>query len=219
MKIDDFFIILQIAHLVPLAIAGIRYSRIDPSYRPFILLLLLGFLNETANYISIKTIGANSVSFNVFQIIDCCILLYQFKAWGFFKNKNVFLTLIIVALSVWVTENFIYSSILTFNPYFRVSYAFLIELIIANRIIYVVTENTSIIKNAKFLICIGLVIMFMYQIVFEGVLISDPSMGTDASKLIIKSFGFMNVFVQLLYAWAFAVAPAKLELLWTKKTI
>ena len=54
MKVDQFFVILQVAHLLPLVIAGIRYSRMDPAYRPFILLLLLGFLNESVNYLLIK---------------------------------------------------------------------------------------------------------------------------------------------------------------------
>ena len=93
-------------------------------------------------------------------------------------------------------------------------YAFLIELIIANRIIYVVTEKTSIRKNAKFLICVGLIIVFMYQIVYEGALLADPGLTETSSKIIIKTMGFTDVFVQLLYAWAFLVAPGKLDLLW-----
>jgi hypothetical protein len=218
MKVDQFFIVLQAAHLLPLAIAGIRYKRIDPSYRPFILLLLLGFVNETANYLSIKFWGTNSISFNLFHLVECWLILCQFKVWGFFKNKKVYIALLVVTSLAWLVENFIYSTILTFNPYFRILYAFLIELIIANRIIYVITEKTSIVKNAKFLICIGLIIVFMYQIIFEGALIADPDFAGNSTNIILTSFAFMDVFVQLLYAWAFAVAPVKMALLWNKKT-
>lgn len=216
MKVDQFFIILQVAHLLPLIIAGVRYSRMDPSYRPFILLLLLGFVNESINYLLIKKFGSNSVSFNIFHIVECSVLLYQFKVWGFFKDKKIYPVLMAIAVAGWVAENFFYSGMHVFNPYFRVLYAFLIELIIANRIIYVVNEKTNVAKNAKFIICIGLIIVFMYQIVYEGALMADPGQTDTSSKIIIKTMGFIDVFVHLLYAWAFIVAPGKMDLLWKR---
>ena len=214
MKVDQFFLILQVAHLLPLAIAGIRYHRMDPAYRPFILLLLLGFINESVNYLLIKKFGTNSVSFNIFHIVECSVLLYQFSVWGFFNDKRIYFALLISAAVAWTTENFLYSSIRFFNPYFRVLCAFLVEVIIANRIIYVVAEKTSIAKNAKFIICVGLIIVFMYRMVYEGALLADPVLTEASSKLIIKTMGFTDVFVHLLYAWAFLVAPGKFDLMW-----
>ena len=214
MKVDQFFLILQAAHLLPLVIACVRYHRMDPAYRPFILLLLLGVINESVNYLLIKRYGTNSVSFNLFHIVECAVLLYQFNVWEFFSDKRIYFALLGSAAAAWTMENFLFSSIRIFNPYFRVLCAFLIELIIANRIIYVVTEKTSIAKNAKFVICVGLIIVFMYRMVYEGALLADPGLTENSSKLIIKMMGFTDVFVHLLYAWAFLVAPGKFDLMW-----
>ena len=209
MNVDQYFILLQAAHLIPIGIALIRYSVIDPSYRPFIFLLVLGVVNETINYLSIKLFGSNAVSFNVFHIVECLVLLYQFRIWNFFRSNRFFQVLVSAAVIASFSENFLFSSITVFNPYFRIFYAFLIELIIANRIIYIVNERTSVVKNARFIICVGLIIVFIYQIVFEGALMADPGLGETSSKLIIKLMGFTDVFVQLLYASALIVAPPK----------
>jgi hypothetical protein len=216
MNVDQYFILQQVTHAVPLVIAAVRYSKIDASYRPFILLLLLGFINETINYLSIKLFRTNSISFNIFHIVEFLFLLYQFRLWDFFKSRTFYKALVIFGLLAWVAENFLLSSITVLNPYFRIFYAFTIELIIANRLIYVVNEKRSLAKNAKFLICIGLIILYMYQIIFEGALLSRSPLGTT-SILIIRAMGYTDVIVQFMFSWALLVASEKIALAWEKK--
>jgi hypothetical protein len=217
MNLDQYFILLQVTHAVPLAIAAMRYKKLDASFRPFMLLLLLGLINETISYVSIKLFRTNSISFNFFHIVEFLLLLYQFKIWGFFKSKLFYYTAAVVAILVWAVENFLLSSIMLLNPYFRILYAFVIELIIANRLIYVVNEKTTLTKNARFLICIGLIIVYMYQIIFEGALLS-PEPVSRTSQLIIRAIGYTDILVQLLYSWAFLVASDKISFNWETKS-
>ena len=216
MNVDQYFLLLQVTHGVPVAIAAFRYKKLDHSFRPFMLLLLLGFINESINYASIKLFKTNSISYNFFHIVEFLLLLYQFKIWGFFRSKVFYNSAAIIAMLAWSTENFIVSNIMVVNPYFRILYAFVIELIIANRLIYVVNEKTSLAKNARFLICIGLIIVYMYQIIFEGALLSPEPPGRT-SEFIIRAMGYTDILVQLLYSCAFLVASEKISFNWQRK--
>jgi hypothetical protein len=215
MSVFQLFLFMQLARLVPFAIGMIRWKKIDPSYKPFIILLGMGLINETINYILIKYRETNVIPFNVFQIVECLVILYQFRVWGFFRKNYYFYCAAGAFVTFWFIQNVVFKGIFAFYPYFRVFYAFTIVIIILNRIIYVANENTNVLRNARFIISTGMIIFFIYQIVFEGALIVNKR---DDNEIFIKLFGFMDIFMNIIYAWAMYIAPGKRAFAWNKNT-
>src|SRR6476659_6418242 len=147
MKLFKFFLLSEFV-FIPLVVALIRYRKIDPSFRPFILLLALGFINQLLGYILILLYHTNVVTFNVFQLVECLLILYQFKRWGFLKTRPALLNLLFVAsLIFWLVQNIVLGKLQELSPYFRIYYAFMLVLIIVNEIIYVANETVSIASN------------------------------------------------------------------------
>jgi hypothetical protein len=218
MTVFLLFLSMQVARLIPLLIGIIRWKKIDPSYKPFIVLLALGLINETISYVLIKTIGTNVIPFNIFQIVECLVILYQFRVWGFFRKNYYFYGAAFAFITFWITQNLVFKGIFNFHPYFRVFYAFTIVLIILNRIIYVANENMNVFRNAKFIISTGFVIFFIYQILFEGALIANTTVEEQKRNIFIKLFMFMDIIMNIIYIWAMYIAPGKRDFAWNKNT-
>jgi hypothetical protein len=209
---------MQIARLIPFLIGIIRWKKIDATYKPFIVLLGLGLINETISYVLIKLIKTNVIPFNIFQIVECLVLLYQFRMWSFFRRDYYFYVAGGAFIAFWVVQNVVYGGLTSFIPYFRVFYAFTIVLIILNRIIYVANENTNVFRNAKFIISTGLIIFFIYQILFEGALIVNTTVESQQRNIFIKLLMFMDIMMNVIYIWAMYIAPSKRDFVWNKNT-
>lgn len=109
---------------------------------------------------------------------------------------------------LWITENILFNKIETFSPWFRVTYAFVTVLLSINEINYlIVQDNKNLIRNARFLVCLGFIIFFIYQIIYEASLF----VGSDTvfSLQVIFMFNYINAFVNLIYAIAVLFVPVK----------
>jgi hypothetical protein len=216
MSVFQLFLLMQFARLIPFLIGVSRWKKIDPTYKPFIVLLGLGLVNESISYLLIKVIGTNVIPFNVFQIVECLVLLYQFRVWQFFRKNYYFYVAAGAFIAFWIIQNLVFGGLQNFYPYFRVFYAFTIVLIILNRIIYVANENTNVFRNAKFIISSGLIIFFIYQILFEGALIANTTVEEQERNIFIKLLGFMDIMMNVIYIWAMYIAPGKRDFAWNK---
>jgi hypothetical protein len=202
------FLLLQFSALMPLSAALVRIRKIDPSYYPFLLWIFLGLVNESLNFILIKLVGSNAVSFNIFHIIEALLITYQLMVWGFLKSRPSYLYWVSVAFVItWTVENLLFNKIFEFSPFFRIFYAFALVLIIVNEIFYIARETSNLFTNAKFIICTGLILLFVYQILFEGALMVSTTKSTI--NYIISIFIFMNASLNAIYAWGILVMKKK----------
>jgi hypothetical protein len=204
--------------LIPLLIGLIRFNRTVASFQPFLLLLALAFISEAIGFICIRVLNAsNAVPSNLYGLAESLVILYQFYVWGFLKRKHVLFIVLVSGIStVWITENLIFNKIETFSPFFRVSYAFIIVLLSINEINFlIVRDNKNLLKNSRFLICLGFITFFIYQIIYEATCFVEP----DSSVLLLKivsMFNSINAFVNLLYAIAVLYIPVKEEYYFNK---
>ncbi|KAA2239487.1 hypothetical protein F0L74_25125 [Chitinophaga agrisoli] len=198
---------------IPLIIGVVRYFKMDTSYHPFILLLLMAFTSEVISFICIHYLETdNAITLNFYVLIECVILLFQFRAWGFLRRKpRLFLFLMVILVIIWIVENLVFYKIETYSPFFKGAYSFVIVLLSINEINYmIVQDNRQPFWNAKFLICLGFIIYFIYQIILEAsyyVLETDNAL-VVATK-IVSMFGYINAFVNLLYGVATLLIPDK----------
>src|SRR3954465_1276951 len=103
------------------AIMGlVRYRNADTSYRPFFYYILYSLFNElfVGLYLTpYATKKASIINWEIFNLLECLLLLVQFYYWKRFKNfEKWFLALLGLAVSGWMTENFVFSGIYAFNP-------------------------------------------------------------------------------------------------------
>jgi len=205
--------------LIPLIIGLIRYRKIDRSYQLFVILMLMYLVNETNNFLSIKLFRTNAINFNIFSLIEGVYVIYIFHLWGFLqKQKRLFILLQVGITLLWIIENLVFLKITEFSPYYRLVYSFIIVLLSVNQVNFLVIHNSkNLLKNGQFLICVGFIIFFMYQILYEGAYFIrhiSPDSKTFGRR-IMSLFVDMNIFINLYYAIAIFFIPEKEKLPFT----
>lgn len=199
--------------LLPLLIALARIRKIQSNYYPFVALIALAALTELLSFIAIRLFETNAVVSNIYCLLECLLILYQFYRWRFYTQPRRWYWIIpTFCVLVWVTENLVFMNITSFGPVFRISYAFLVVMLSINEINYLIThENRQLFRNARFIICIGFIIFFLYQILFEGSLyIAQADNSPMISNKIISLSAYINVLVNIIYAVAMLLIPEKM---------
>lgn len=200
--------------LLPLIIGLIRIRKIQSSYYPFLALIMLGALSEFCSFFSIRYFQSNAIVSNTWCLLECLLILYQFYCWRFYAKPRAWYW-IVPALCVlaWLIENIVFMKITSFGHVFRVSYAFLLVMLSINEINYLIThENRQLFKNARFLISMGFIIFFLYQILFEGSLyIVETERNTVISNKIISLAIYVNALANVIFAVAMVFIPAKMQ--------
>lgn len=208
-----FNFVLSETVVIPLIIGVARFHKINASYHPFILLLLMAFTSEVISFICIHFLhDKNAVTVNIYALIESLILLYLFRSWGFLYRKHkLFYTLVVLFSVLWITEDIIFLKIEEYSPFFKGAYSFVIVLLSINEINYMIVQDSKqLFRNAKFLICLGFIVYFIYQIIYEAsyyVLGKDNVVSVATS--IISMFGYINASVNLLYGVAVFLIPEK----------
>ncbi len=183
----------------------VRIKRLGKTYLPFYIVLVLGVLAELASNILIYTFKvSNAPVIKVYSLVECCMVLYLFQLWRNQKNdRQLFIFLYSICIGFWVVENIVFLNIDTFSPYFRVFYAFIIVLLSINQINSMMFNHDGpLLKNPRFLLCLGFTILFLYQIIYEASYFIGQDKSIVANKIII-GFDYINFIINLLFAVAF----------------
>lgn len=205
------FFLLSQSILLPLITGLIRLRRIDKSYRPFFILLVIGILTELISFVIIqKLYKSNIVILNIYTLLEWILIAWQFHAWGFLKQrKKTFYLLLILTTLWWVAENCVLHALTEMTPYFHFLCNFLIVLLSVNEINFMIThQNRNLFRNPKFLICIGFIIYFLYMIVYYWAF-EISRFGKPGISLSIMFFvAYVNAIANIIYAIAFLLIPA-----------
>lgn len=216
MKLNLIFL-LSLSVLVPILAGLIRFRRIGKSYQPFFIFLLAGLATEVISSCIIDnkpTSNANVV--NVDALLEWILIFWQFRVWGFFRTKKyVSYVILLLPCTVWITENLILGRGNDFSPYFRFFYSFLIVLLSVNKINFMIThDNRNLLGHPDLLICIGFIIYFIYDIVYEWAYQSSLLGATYITSSIIFLFAYINALTNIIFAIALLriAAPEKFTL-------
>lgn len=208
MKYFFLFLISQ-SILLPIIAGLISLRRIDKSYQPFFLLLVIGFLVEIISLFSIRLTKENTIPVNIYTLVEWSLLAWQFHVWGFLRQKKpLFYALLGLGALVWIIVNLVFGKIHDFSPYFRFFYYFVVVLLSVNEINFMITHyNRNLFRNPRFLICIGLIIYFVYMIVyywaFEITKLGRPEISISITFL----QAYVNALANIIYAIAFLLIP------------
>lgn len=209
-ELEIFLFSLTIA--IPAIIALFRLKNADPAFYPFFIYIFLSLFNEllVGLYLVNQSKQALTVNWQLFNLAEWLILLVQFYYWGRFKERRaLFFVVLFSSLGWWVFENLIYSNIYSFNPIFLIGYSFILVLLSINTIKYVITQhNSSLGRNALFIICVTFVIFFVYTIVVFTLLATNP-ISSQFSRKIFEIRVYVNALTNILYAIAVYYIPVK----------
>lgn len=198
------------------AIGGaIRFRKMDPSYHPFIYYALVSVFTETIVYIMTLNNYQDLLApyvYNVFHLAEFFFLSWMFHNWGLFKRKkSLFIAINIFFLVLYISTMYMrgYGK-LNYFACIADSFALIFFSISAFNTM-IVNDRVNIFKNAKFWICIGMIIYFTYFILVytEKLSFLDIKRSPDLNQKIWFVQAISNVLVNFLYAIAVIWIPRK----------
>lgn len=191
-------------------IGWIRFSKTDPAYFPFLLLLSIGFINEIISIILLTNGYNNIINFNTFLLIESILLTWQFRKWGLLKrNGYVFYILIFIFAGSWIAENF-FISVDAFNSYFFIVQSFLLVIMSIYMINVILTEDsTPLSRQPVFLICLGLIVYFTYAVLVEAFWIFGLNKSRSFRLRVFEIMSYINLVTNLIFAFAFLWIPMR----------
>jgi hypothetical protein len=194
-------------------LAFIRFTGIEKSFAPFVILVWLGLLNESISYLLTHQGHSNAVNSNIYTLVESILLLWFFRLQGSFSgNRRFFYLLAGIFIIGWVVEKFLLYDIRRFSSYFTTLYSFCVVLLsihTINRLVAGEPKNRAF--NAVFLICIGFVLFYTYALLVEIFWIYGLNSGAEFRVQVYRILAFINLFVNLLYAVAIIWIPRKQE--------
>jgi hypothetical protein len=189
-------------------IGWIRFKKIDPAFFPFIFLIWIGVGNEVISLILMYHGYPNVVNFNLFALTEALFISWQFFRWNLFKHKWVLFILQLAFISFFLIESFS-RGLFSFNSYFIIIHSFLIVLMsisMVNKNIF--QDNSALLRNPVFLICMGFIIYFTYTVLVEAFWIFG--LHRKLFRLAIHEIlVYINLFTNLLFAFSILWMPMK----------
>ena len=198
--------------LIPFITGLVRWRRIADGYRPFFILIVIAVIIEAIDGYLIKVKHhSNAIPNNIYALIESILILWQFHVWGLLRTrKTAFYGLLLLFGLVWVTENLYFGHITEFPPYFMFFYSFLTVMFSVNKINFMIThDNRNLLRRPDFLICIGLIIFFIYKLIYEWAYQASLFGQSSITTNIIMLFGYINALTNIIFAIAFLLIPAR----------
>ncbi|MCS3801761.1 hypothetical protein [Niastella sp. OAS944] len=208
--------ILSLSIGLAVIIGIVRFRRIDSSYYPFLYNAIAALSVEILNRILNVTGHPHAFTFmlNVFSYIDFFFFLWLFHNWGLFnRRKTTFIAIASVFFIIWLVSNIILTGFIKNNSYFFILYAFALIFFSVNTFNkMVVNERSSIYRNPKFWICLGIIIFYSFFIVVFATGLSvffERNMSRVFRRELWAISVYSNLLVNLLYAVAVICIPRK----------
>ena len=194
-------------------IGVVRFKKINQQYYPILYSIWLGCLNEIISISLAHNFSNSSISNNIYILVESILLIFFFKNLGLFNSRKIILYLIIAGfICEWFIENFILGQITVVSAYFSIFSSFVIVLMSINTINELIIRNSSrIFANATFLLCLGFIVFFTYQVLVYAFWIYGAQSDTGFLLNIFTILIYINLLTNLIYALAVLWMPKKLE--------
>ncbi|MBN8782733.1 MAG: hypothetical protein ABS85_15725 [Sphingobacteriales bacterium SCN 48-20] len=196
---------------IGVVIGWVRFRKTDPAFLPFLLLLTAGLLNELTGLFVMLRGQNNSVNYNIYSLAEPILITWQFHRWKLFNGRNwLYFLLQSTYVLVWAAEYALATESHLFNSYFQILYSFAIvvmSIMMINRLLFSVTR--SLFTDATFLICMGLVLYFLYAILLEAFWLYGLNKSRVFQLRIYYLMSYINLFTNIIFALATLWMPLK----------
>jgi hypothetical protein len=201
----NFYFLLSLVVLFPWIAGLIRFKHMQRMYRPFILLITVAVLTEIVSRILIAYYKNNLIAINIYSLIECLLIITQFYFWRYHsRTRRWYPYFGLLCIVIWIADNLIPGRLTQdVGTIFRVSAAFVVVILSINEINFlIIHENRNLLKNARFLICTGWLIYFLYEVLLEGF-----SYITKINQLSV----YVNLLVNIIYGISVCFIPRRSE--------
>jgi hypothetical protein len=202
-------VLLSLSIFLP-TLAGLFLFLKNKTITPFLLCLFLGSM-VTILPILIKGCYLLNSIINIYILFELVLFLFQFKKWGLFKKKLNFYVLIFLSMLVWLYTGIYISDIGIRNTYFRLFYSFILVLIATDFVNKIAFERIKLMKDYRFIICIGFIIFYFYNIIIESFCLTKLGFSSQFIYNIFNIKSYLNAFVNLLYFVALLCIHKKMK--------
>jgi hypothetical protein len=159
-------VIFALSILIAGVIAILRFAQIRDVYRPFIYLVWVACITELLSVYLVLNHQYNIIPYTIYNLCESLLLLWFFQKLKVLKKKSFLFFLIVLFVIIWVSETFLIQQFGNkFTYYFNIIYGFIIVLLCIRAINDLLFTEKELLKNPTFLICIGLIIFFTYDII------------------------------------------------------
>lgn len=206
---NNLFFYLSLSVAAAALIGLVRYRDIGKDYYPFIWYLWLSVLVELLVYFADDRKLAVQL-YNWFALAEFVLFSWQFQLWGLFgQARKRWVFVLLAAVAAWVSITFFSHSYTEENMLFRIisyfSFVFF-SVSMVNRLI--AHEQGSILKSSRFLICMGVIIIYAFGVLNAAVnYILWINLSPPFKYNVFKIYAYTNFFVNLIYALAMLWAP------------
>lgn len=189
----------------------VRFRKINPTYRPFIFICILGLCNEILSLVMLRLYRTNAVNANIYVWLEFILFLWQFRLWGSLNKKSWHFPLLVSLLTlVWIYDNLVWNQLTSFNSLFRICYSFCLIFLSIDQInSLLVRSRGSVLRNSRFLICIGIIIFYSYKATIEVFYLLKLNFSNSFYDNIAIILTLVNLFVNLVYTLAVIWIPRK----------
>jgi hypothetical protein len=191
----------------------IRFNKVEPTFRFFLILMCAGLLNEILNFFIPRAGYSNAVNSNIYLLTEAMLVILFFKKLLLFdRHKWLFPAITVMFWVVWIIDNLILSSITEFSSYFSVIASFvyvLMSVTLINRLI--VAETKVIARHPVFLICIGFTLFFTFALIVEIFWIYGLNSSQEFRLMVYRIMTCTNIVVNLILTLAVIWIPKKRE--------
>ena len=207
MNVYEFQLYLSLSIIFPVIACIYRIKSISPVYYPFVILIFLGFINETINYFFF--LDNNAVSMNIYYIIEFNLCCWQFKKWkNVLNSKFYFYGLTGLITAYWIIDELFLARLATFTSSFLIAYPFALVLLAVNQLNFlIVNERGNILKNSIFLFCAAIIISYPYRVLSE--IFYHYSINTTQKLNSFNIQAVLNVVLNILFTASIIYAPKK----------
>lgn len=215
MSLFEIAAVLGFSSVIALTIGLIRYRRIPAAYHPFVWVTGLGFGNHLLNIAMVYYLESNAVNGNLYVLLEVLIYCRLFWNWKLFqKRKSAALLLVVLLVAVWMMDNLFIHTLHTPNAAFRVCSSLVLVILSVEQMVRLIPQaKGSLLRNAVFIICTGLLLHFSFKACIEVFFLIQKEVAIGLQISIYSVLIYVNCFVNLLFAWAMICIPRKQQYL------
>ncbi|WEK36553.1 MAG: hypothetical protein P0Y53_03490 [Candidatus Pseudobacter hemicellulosilyticus] len=214
----SFQFVLSLSIIIAVIIGIVRYRKMDRAYYPFVYFTIVAFLMELAAHYMVKHRVQTEIIIaivHVYGFLEFFLFARLFHNWGLFnRQKDVFYAVAGAGLAFCLGAVLLVHGLRELNYYFLIAYSFaLIFFSVSSINKMVVHDRGNIFRNPQFIICLGIIIFYIFFILVNVTYLSGFRENREISVSFRTNLQNINVYsnllVNLLYAVAMIWIPRK----------
>jgi hypothetical protein len=191
-------------------IGWVRFKRIAPAFYPFLYCVWIALVNEILGYFLIYSHHSNAVNNNIYVLLESLLIAWQFRNWGLFRKKGLFIVMLAALFVFWFAEVYFMKGIRYTISYFRIFYSFTIVLMSISVISNLIAKDQrSMLRNSIFLICTGFIAYYTFKVLVGVFWLYGLGLNSQFRMNVVWILIYLNLFANLIYALAVLWMPAK----------